>query len=1374
MARMAASGTEIDDFLNGPLVSWLKSCVPNPDVIAEYSSLFNGDILHQVYLQIDPEPSCHITKLAGLEDQALILGRVKNFDAIIKNVKSLYEEELGMTLLVVPECICLGKSPESREGLETMKLLILLLLGAAVQCPNKELFITRIKELNVDLQHNIVECIKQVTDMQTVVLTPDAIDLFQSPTMFNHMRRLAKERDHYLQNWASLVLHEGLCENDNENKNGKNRSTQNVNQNNGDSQHLAVELADWKARLRKQRQELEEKSEQLSECREELEHTKLVLAKLRSDSQEWFNEARKSASYRDEVDALREKAERCDRLEQEIQRYRDRLADAEYYKTRVTELREDNKALMETRDALEEQLQRARKRAEQCLTLEAAMIKLKREANDIALERDADQQKIQELIEENNHLQYITKSVLSESNNSNLDTDNEGESTLESGENSLSEQLTSNAQARALKLELENKRLLSTIDSLREQTLLESSDKVLELEKEKKRLTLKCEQLQENCNRVMQQNSELEEVFRNALEENRKLQDSFDSQKTFIDRQAIDRDSEKNKLQDFEKHLESITKDKQRIQMLCDSIQRRADELEKSLDARTKELNILKPEADKVTGLIIQTEELKTKLTYSERDTHNLQREVNKLREAVEEKDVSLDKLTTEIELKKKELERLSRELEINHIMSSKLQDLEQKTQELKSQKKVDSETIQTLQKDLITEKVNFDKIRNCMDKLGINASEILSRDINIEDLLEKVITNVDHEALISEIAAKANLMKLVPCDCQHDTDNLVSDDSIVNPQIEQLTSDLAALQASLENSQAENAKLQVNIATLNSQNGSLISQQMTLQLANSQLAAEKEEIIKQLEVLKDKQDNLLRDQVALQTLHEQLTTEYETLLSEREPVKITVRDLKLENRELKEKLTHFEKKVSDFEVERENLKIESRNLVNLRAEHSKLKDDFRNLFTASDRLKNEYRNMQEEYRNLRSEVTQLKLRNTEISGEINTKIEIITSMELEINKTNQHCEMLIQMNKSLDADRRSLMDHVSQLLTQYHELLAHSLKDKQHYHEEEKMFADKVNALCRQKEKLEEKIMEHYKKLDNCTTKRRGFGASFVKRVRKAGTDLINKVPTRNNKRIEDASRSKSQLTLAGSESGESDPGSQELEKISKNSDPDQGSSNPSGESPRHSIDSSFTRRFDDKLLKKSDNIDMSGSIPSLDSSRLTSESNFVRRLSGTSIHSGGGDDALIRASLRRRPHKAVPPSHRNSFQGLEGDTGLPPASTPTPFGTAGTRRTVYVADDDPSANLNTKPQSTPIKENPTYLVYNRISTVIGDGACQSMNDRPTADNHRSMTDQTRTAVEESLPDRDDLRNDRRSLNRNEKTDNSKESAIWYEYGCV
>lgn len=105
---------------------------------------------------------------------------------------------------------------------------------------------------------------------------------------------------------------------------------------------------------------------------------------------------------------------------------------------------------------------------------------------------------------------------------------------------------------------------------------------------------------------------------------------------------------------------------------------------------------------------------------------------------------------------------------------------------------------------------------------------------------------------------------------------------------------------------------------------------------------------------------------------------------------------------------------------------------------------------------------------------------------------------------------MLFEMNHSLDSDRRALMDHVSQLLTQYHSLLTHSLEDKQHYHLEEKLYADKVNNLCRQKEKLEEKIMEHYRKLDNASCKKKGFGATLVRKVRKAGSDIINKVPSR------------------------------------------------------------------------------------------------------------------------------------------------------------------------------------------------------------------------------------------------------------------------
>ena len=58
-------------------------------------------------------------------------------------------------------------------------------------------------------------------------------------------------------------------------------------------------------------------------------------------------------------------------------------------------------------------------------------------------------------------------------------------------------------------------------------------------------------------------------------------------------------------------------------------------------------------------------------------------------------------------------------------------------------------------------------------------------------------------------------------------------------------------------------------------------------------------------------------------------------------------------------------------------------------------------------------------------------------------------------------------------------------LLSQYHELLTQTMDDKEHFHEEEKYFTDRMNNLSRQKEKLEEKIMEQYKKMDNSTPKK-------------------------------------------------------------------------------------------------------------------------------------------------------------------------------------------------------------------------------------------------------------------------------------------------
>lgn len=47
------------------------------------------------------------------------------------------------------------------------------------------------------------------------------------------------------------------------------------------------------------------------------------------------SDARSARAYRDELDALREKAIRVDKLESELSRYKERLHDIEFYKARV-------------------------------------------------------------------------------------------------------------------------------------------------------------------------------------------------------------------------------------------------------------------------------------------------------------------------------------------------------------------------------------------------------------------------------------------------------------------------------------------------------------------------------------------------------------------------------------------------------------------------------------------------------------------------------------------------------------------------------------------------------------------------------------------------------------------------------------------------------------------------------------------------------------------------------------------------------------------------------------------------------------------------------------------------------------------------------
>lgn len=191
-------------------------------------------------------------------------------------------------------------------------------------------------------------------------------------------------------------------------------------------------------------------------------------------------------------------------------------------------------------------------------------------------------------------------------------------------------------QTRAIKLELENRRLQQALDAMRETNFQETANKILELEKEKKMLTLKLEQIQENSIRFAQQNQELEEMFKNALEENKKLQDAIDNRQQATERQLQDKELDRLKLDGLEKQVETLTKEKQRIQNLSVSIQRRADDLERFLETKKKELESILPKAEACDRFEIETLDLKEKITAMEKENSNLAKDLNKFKATLE------------------------------------------------------------------------------------------------------------------------------------------------------------------------------------------------------------------------------------------------------------------------------------------------------------------------------------------------------------------------------------------------------------------------------------------------------------------------------------------------------------------------------------------------------------------------------------------------------------------------------------------------------------------------------------------------------------------------------------------------------------------
>lgn len=144
------------------------------------------------------------------------------------------------------------------------------------------------------------------------------------------------------------------------------------------------------------------------------------------------------------------------------------------------------------------------------------------------------------------------------------------------------------------------------------------------------------------------------------------------------------------------------------------------------------------------------------------------------------------------------------------------------------------------------------------------------------------------------------------------------------------------------------------------------------------------------------------------------------------------------------------------------------------------------------------------------------------------------------------------------------------------------------------------------------------------------------------------------------------------------------------------------------------------------------------------------------------------IRSSLQSSSCRDITQSHRNSFPSIE-----PPDITGNSLGQPGTRRTVYLIDETQKLSENGPANNTGTSTTPgnegaqtqnateptpnTFLMFNKISNVTLEPT-SSVNTNGNNDEKGNASDTSS-----------------KNGGKNKKNDSkNRESAIWYEYGCV
>ncbi|XP_054829004.1 coiled-coil domain-containing protein 88B [Eublepharis macularius] len=411
----------LEDFISGPLVTWMETLESLADSTTEqpptpwekkrqeghkeyFLQLVGGNFLIHVMEIIDLIPGGVQPRWNKLSDETQ---KLQMLQTLLQRLRRFYQDELQQLILTSPPNIyLLARDPLTAQGVKEMKKLLLLLLGGAVQCEQRDEIIGHIQTLDIDTQAALASAIQEVTQepenmlrLQWKELAPLEMERLLRD-LVSRIRDLVHERDAGLEKLWEL-------------QQGQQEPPQALPSENN-HQHLGVQLAETRAQVRRLQHELEEKMEELLEQQDELKDLEGQLHKMRQENRKLAGEARQAGLYRDELDAFREKALRTERLQADLMALKERLPALEHCRVQLKEEREFSQALMETKAMLEGQLEAVHTRGQRLNQLEKEKEKLQHCLSQAQEERDQLYHQTEELLTENLALERQLRRSLGE------------------------------------------------------------------------------------------------------------------------------------------------------------------------------------------------------------------------------------------------------------------------------------------------------------------------------------------------------------------------------------------------------------------------------------------------------------------------------------------------------------------------------------------------------------------------------------------------------------------------------------------------------------------------------------------------------------------------------------------------------------------------------------------------------------------------------------------------------------------------------------------------------------------------------------------------------------------------------------------------